>query len=115
MKKLALALVMSVLAGCAAMEPKVSGITAINFNSEPGPVVKVAPRYPNAALAQGLEGNISMSFVVGEDGKPKDIKVIESVGEPLESAALRALEKAFYLPKHSGKSVTSVAEFTLNK
>lgn len=71
--------------------------------------------YPDAALVNNQEGSISMSFVVGEDGKAKDIKVTESVGEPLEGAAVRALQKALYHPKYSAKSVTVVAEFTLNK
>lgn len=115
MKNIVLIFAISLLAACAATGPTQSGTTAITFNSEPGPIVKVTPMYPYSALTNMQEGLVSMSFVVGEDGKPKDIKVTESVGEPLEAAAIRALQKALYHPKFSGKSVTVVAEFTLNK
>jgi TonB family protein len=115
MKKLASILSIALLVGCASTGPNHSGTTAIDFNSHPGPIVKVTPMYPEAALSQDKQGSVTMSFIVGEDGKATEIQVLESVGEPLESAAIQALQKALYHSKFSGKSVTVVAEFTLNK
>ncbi len=91
------------------------GVTSIHFKSDPGPVVKVTPMYPESALAKNQEGTVTIKFVIGSDGKATDIEVLNSAYKPLEKPAIIAVQKAFYFPKYSGKSVTAVAEFALNK
>ena len=95
--------------------PQTPGFTTISFSSEPGPIVKVSPLYPESALNQRKEGKVALNFIVGVDGEAINIQVINSEGELFNSAAVQALKKCRYHPKYSGKSVAVVAEFTLNK
>ena len=115
MKKIAAILAVLIVTACATVGSKYSTDTDITFNGEVGPMLKIAPIYPASAIEQGMEGSVSMSFIIGEDGKAKNIEVTNSVGEPLEVAAVRALQNALYSRKYSGDFATAVAEFSLNK
>ncbi len=112
MKKITLISGLILLVSCAVSGPKYS--TSIYFDSYPGPILQFVPVYPEAALSQQQQGSVTMSFVVGEHGKATDIQVIESAGEPLDSAATQAVQEALHDPKFRGKSVTVVTKFTLN-
>src|SRR5690606_16773822 len=38
------------------------------------------PRYPHAALRNGSEGDVVLNIVVGTDGRPMDVQVVERSG-----------------------------------
>lgn len=64
------------------------------------PIVKVAPIYPQRALARGLEGWVLVEFTVTESGAVRDARAIES--EPagvFDSAAVEAALKFKYKPR----------------
>ena len=48
--------------------------------------------YPAVAREHGLTGRIYLKFVVGSDGKVKDIEVLKGVHKVLDDAAVKAIE-----------------------
>ncbi len=86
------------------------------------PLYRVEPAYPQRALRMRAEGYVVMAFTIDEQGRPRDIKVIES--EPVrlfDQAAMQALARWKYQPKQvDGKAVpqpgqTAKLEFTLSR
>ena len=68
-----------------------------------GPDV-TGPRRVKGDAAQGkrgLAGTVLIEFTVGIDGKPTDIKVVESGGVPLDEAAMKAVRSYRYEPATS--------------
>lgn len=58
---------------------------------------QVRPIYPDAARQSGIEGTVSMSVIVAEDGHVEQIKVLS--GEPaLQQAAMDAVRQWMYQP-----------------
>ena len=51
-------------------------------------------RYPKAARANGVQGRVYVSFVVGKDGYLTDIRVVQSVSPELDAEALRIVGKS---------------------
>jgi D-alanyl-D-alanine endopeptidase (penicillin-binding protein 7) len=57
------------------------------------------PMYPHDDLAAGHEGAVTLSFLVGTDGKPKEAKVVKSTGYPaMDEAARGAILKCSFKP-----------------
>jgi TonB family protein len=50
---------------------------------------------------RGLSGSVLVEFTVGIDGKPEDIKVVESGGAPLDEAVIKAVRTYRYQPATS--------------
>ncbi|GGK66422.1 energy transducer TonB [Rufibacter glacialis] len=50
-------------------------------------------RYPNAAQANGVEGTVVLSFVVGATGDITDIQVLKGLGYGTEEEAIRVMKK----------------------
>lgn len=48
-------------------------------------------RYPKAALEQGIQGTVYVTFVVEKDGNISNIRVIRGVHESLDNEALRVV------------------------
>ena len=71
------------------------------------PIVKVAPVYPEEAIAEGIEGHVLLEFTVTEQGGVRDPVVVEA--DPpgtFDKAAVAAVEKFKYKPKVvDGKAV----------
>lgn len=91
-------------------------------DQQPRPLVRVDPRYPVPAAANGIEGFVSLSFGVSASGEVVDIKIIDA--EPqntFERAAKQALRKWRYQPKMVSGSAIGMdglqvrLDFTLNK
>jgi TonB family protein len=59
----------------------VGGIEAIHVNLE----------YPQSALDAGVEGTVVIKAVIEATGKVSEIKIIESLGEPCDKAAINAI------------------------
>lgn len=68
-------------------------------------------KYPEQALKEGVEGRVSLQFVVSKDGVVSNIKVIQGIGAGCDEEAMRIVKSS---PKwqpavHKGKNVTSKA------
>ena len=51
-------------------------------------------RYPKVAQANGVQGKVYVSFVVGKDGRLEDVHVIQSVSPELDAEAVRIVSKS---------------------
>ena len=63
------------------------------------PIVQVAPQYPRRAQQRGLEGWVTLEFVVTRQGTVRDPVVIESSSSIFERAALEAVQRFRYRPR----------------
>jgi TonB family protein len=77
------------------------------------------PQYPPAALRLGIEGWVDLQFIVGQNGRPRDIAVIASQPEErFDQAAITAVSQYRYAPFELGgrvyeRTVTLRVRFTL--
>lgn len=64
-------------------------------------------KYPENALENGVEGKVTVSFVVDATGKIRNAKVVNGVDDELNAEALRVVESApAWAPaKQNGKNV----------
>ena len=99
------------------------GLGSVDFKSEPGVVnpqykFRVEPKYPDSAKKAGKEGEVILQATIDEDGIPRDIKALTSLGFGLEEAAIAALKKTSFRPAMRGdepisKQVAIPYKFTL--
>jgi TonB family protein len=70
---------------------------------------------PEAARDAGAEGVVILRFVVGEDGRPRDIKVVKRQPYGMTEAAVAAMRKCEFTPgEREGKRVpVQVLEFKI--
>jgi TonB family protein len=84
----------------------VSGRTEAQANpgGQPQPqiLVRIAPRYPEAALAAQLEGEVNLQFTIAANGTTKDIVVVDSTAPEFEAPAITALSRWRYAPTTIG-------------
>ncbi|MDN4051859.1 energy transducer TonB [Massilia sp. YIM B02763] len=97
-----LAAVMLGIAGCAtAADSKVDEHAIVDFNS------CAKPMYPHADVQAGHQGTVTLSFLVEQDGKVGDSKVVTSSGfATMDEAARTAIMKCRFRPAtKNGKPV----------
>jgi len=87
--------------------------TDIKPISGPTPIIKITPRYPDDLIQRNLSGIVRIEFVVGEDGKPTNIKSTSNAHGELVEEATYTLSKNVYHPKYSGDKVVVDAVFHL--
>ena len=63
------------------------------------PIVQVAPQYPRRAAERGLEGYVTLEFVVTRQGTVRDPVVIESSSSVFDRAAMEAVMRFRYRPR----------------
>ena len=103
-----------ILSGCANTANDSGRIwTDMKPISGPTPIVKVTPRYPDNLIQRNLSGIVRLEFVVGEDGKPTNIKSVNNANDELIQEATFTLDKNLYHPKYSGYKVVVEAVFHL--
>lgn len=67
---------------------------------------QVSPLYPAEARSAGLTGEVLVEFLVGEDGRVLDARVLRATNPVFESPTLRAVQKWRFEPgKKSGRPV----------
>lgn len=73
-------------------------------------------RYPEKAIAAGIQGSFTLSFEVKENGKLSSIKLLNDPGYGISEAAIRALGQAgkWNSAKVDGKSIGSKVVFDFN-
>ena len=64
----------------------------------PAPRVKVDPTYARAAISERIEGEVILSAMIRNDGAVDHVKLIKSVDERLDTAAITALGKWKFYP-----------------
>jgi len=55
-------------------------------------------KYPDIARKAGIEGRVTVQFIVDEQGNISDIKVVRGIGGGCDEEALRAVSKAKFKP-----------------
>lgn len=60
------------------------------------PISRSQPLYPKRALKDKIMGRVTLEFNIGVDGKPKDIKVVESTNTQFTKSAIDALNTFVY-------------------
>ena len=85
----------------------------IAFTTDTLPTVLVYPVYPVDAIKNRVEGVVTLTGVVNDDGKLQNIEVTRSTSENFSQATITALEKSFFHPKNAGAIVKLTAKYTL--
>jgi TonB family protein len=86
-----------------------------NGVSAPVPIDKVEPSYTEKALRAGIEGTVTLSFVVQADGTPSAISVLQSLEPGLDQKAMEAVSKWRFRPGlKDGKPVPVLANVQVN-
>jgi TonB family protein len=73
-------------------QPTSSGVSAPVITSQE------QPRYTNAASKAGIDGSVTISLVVGDDGVPRDLRIVHSLDPGLDQNALDAVRKWRFRP-----------------
>lgn len=87
-------------------------------NRPPRPLAgNPVPSYPRSALRKGSEGDVVLSIIVGDDGRPVDVQVVERAGteDPaFDRAAIEAaLQWRFEPALHDGEAVPSTVRLPI--
>ena len=78
-------------------------------------VKKVEPHYSKEARMMGLNGTVLLAVTVGTDGKPRDFKVLRSVGFGLDENAIAAVRGWKFGPgRKDGQPVNVQAQIEVN-
>lgn len=76
-------------------------IAAPTIDNEVMPLVRVPPQYPHTASRRGIEGVVTVSFIITKDGQVRDPIVVSAKPENIfDSAALTAVLKWKFKPKY---------------
>jgi len=77
-----------------------AAISAPTRNDEVIPLVRIPPRYPRSASRRGVEGIVTVSFIITKDGQVRDPVVVSAEPEKtFNKAALKAIKKWKFKPK----------------
>ena len=69
------------------------------LDEPPQALVKFQPLYPAQARMRQIEGTVVLEFVVGSEGRPRDIEVVSSTpGQVFAEAAVRAVNRWRFSP-----------------
>ena len=85
------------------------------IDAPPRPVKSIRPDYPKTARQRGEEGAVVLALSIDERGRVNRAEVAETSGfAELDDAAVRAAERARFVPAKSGRtSVSSTARITI--
>jgi TonB family protein len=83
--------------------------------SAPVPLYKPDPEYSEEARKAKYSGTVVLSITVDATGKPRDIKVIRSLGLGLDEKAIEAVTKWKFRPGYkNGQPVAVTASIEVN-
>ena len=66
--------------------------------TQPQLIRKVDPQYSEEARAAKYNGSVTLSAVVGVDGRPEDIQVVKGIGMGLDEKAVEAAQQWVFAP-----------------
>jgi TonB family protein len=68
--------------------------------------------YPDAARKNGVEGTLKASLILGENGRVRDIKILQTLPHGVEAAVTKGLQNLYFKPaKLNGQPVAIPMEF----
>ena len=109
-------LLIAIITACTAPQERNTETSTLANNFDAAvPIVRQPPQYPRQAALDGIEGYVTLFFFVDENGRPRDIKVVDS--DPIgifEQSAIQALYQwRFPPPENPGKTHLHRLDFTL--
>ena len=85
------------------------------FDNPPRIVFKVESEYSEEARRVHLEGDVRLKIIIGADGKPRDLRVVRSLGLGLDENAMAAVGKWKFQPgTKNGQVVAGPAQIEVN-
>ena len=81
-------------------------VTVDTIAGDRKPVSTFVPKYPQKALEQRLEGEVTVCFFVAEDGKVERARVRKSSHRIFEKPVLRAMRASAFEPLAEGERVS---------
>lgn len=87
-----------------------------DLDDPPRPITRLQPIYPSEARRRGIEGLVTLEFIVAPDGTVRDPKIIASEpGDLFTESALRAVRRWRFSPgSREGQPVTTRVKQTVN-
>ena len=86
-------------ATASAVNPAAAQSSAVAASTPPRVVTRVAPEYPALARQRRIEGWVELEYVVGVDGRVRDVRVLDSYpNRVFDSAAERSLLRWQFVP-----------------
>lgn len=71
--------------------------------------------YPEEAREQGIEGRVTVQFIVNRLGDPTEVKVVRGIGGGADEEAIRVVKEAKFEPGiHKGKNVCVQYALSIN-
>ena len=55
-------------------------------------------RYPDSARRNNIQGTVVLEYVVNEDGRAEDIRVVQGINNELDTEAINALRRVRHKP-----------------
>jgi TonB family protein len=81
----------------------------------PTVIHRAEPEYTKAALAAKLQGTVGLSLVIGVDGVPYQIKVVQGLGAGLDKKAVQCLKRWRFKPAtNHGEPIPMKVQFDVN-
>ena len=75
---------------------------------------QVDPEFTEAARKKRISGNVTISFVVDRNGKPKDLHVLKGVGLGLDEKAVEAVRQYRFKPATDADGQPVAMPLTVN-
>lgn len=95
--------------------PRVGAAIMRGGVSAPTLISKIEPEYTQEAVAARIQGSVTLAFLVGTDGVPRDIKIVKSLEPGLDQKAIEAVSKWRFRPgQKDGKPVAVGATAEVN-
>jgi protein TonB len=86
----------------------------IPHTTEPKVIHSVVPEYTQEAKDAKLQGMVVLSAVIGIDGVPSDIKVVQGLGKGLDEKAVECVQKWRFKPGLNYFGEPSPTEIRMN-
>lgn len=81
--------------------------------TEPKPIEKAAPAYPEEAKKERVQGAVVVEATIGTDGAVSDLEAVEDPDARLTAAALEAVAKWRFEPSRNAKGEAVAVRFTV--
>ena len=90
----------------APVKPLAAPVAAFEATKMPLPQGRCYGKYTDEARAAGIEGTVVLDLIVGDDGRVREVTVVEGLGHGLDEAAIAALRACRFSPgEKDGKPV----------